>query len=184
MIQFLQSNNTAPAPQVLVREKDFFIVYKPPRMHSVPLKKGGGKSLLDWCSKELPETTELPGLRPGEGGFIHRLDYETQGLMLLARTMPGMDSLLSKQKNGKIIKEYSALSSKSDTSLPGFPAEAPPGSAISSAFRPYGPGRKAVRPVVINGGADAGRKPQNREIALSGGLPYVTEILESHSVND
>ena len=151
-------------PQIIAEEKDYLVVYKPPRMHSAPLVKSmGNDTLLQWCIEKFPEIADLPGRKAGEGGLLHRLDYETQGLVLILRTKPGMDALLGQQREGKIIKGYSALVSESHTLLPGFPLERPelPPSVLSgdynsaglfwikSAFRPYGPGRKAVRPVLF-----------------------------------
>ena len=152
-------------PAVLVEEKDFLIVYKPPRMHSAPRPRSvEADTLLDWCVLKFPDIANISGRKAGEGGLLHRLDYETQGLLLIARTQAGMDFFLEQQNSGKIRKEYSALTSPAGQHFPGFPAEKPPsprpGLRIQSAFRPYGPGRKAVRPVTA-------------------GEHYVTEILET-----
>jgi len=169
-------------PQVLAKEKDFLIAYKPTRMHSAP-QVFSTESLFTWCVRSFPEVAQLSGRNKGEGGLLHRLDYETHGLMLIARSSLGMEALLEQQSQGKIVKEYSALSllvKESEISLPGFPKEKPemplwvfegkPGNAfeITSAFRPYGHGRKAVRPVLI--GNVKNKKPQ---------ATYLTEILES-----
>ena len=195
-------------PEILVLEKDYLIVYKPPRMHSAPLAHSvDGDTLLDWCVQKFPEIAELPGRKAGEGGLLHRLDYETQGLLLIARTPAGMKALLNQHKEGKIFKEYSALTMKSKTVLPGFPKEiinhgvhGEPRSLdnfsfsssvklrdlcgnsfkIQSAFRPYGPGRKAVRPVIAGGPAaevykDRGSPPVQQ---------YVTEILETRPLDN
>ncbi|MDR1803750.1 MAG: RNA pseudouridine synthase [Treponema sp.] len=160
------------APQILAAEKDFLLVCKPPRMHSAPQARStGGETILDWCVARFPEVAALPGRKAGEGGLLHRLDYETHGLMLLARSRTGMEALLGQQREGKIIKEYSAISAKREIALPGFPRETPVWSSegnkgvpqkIESAFRPYGPGRKAVRPVL---------PAENKTL-------YSTEILE------
>jgi len=159
-------------PQVIAEEKDFLIVHKPPRMHSAP-QTYSIESLFNWCVQKFPELGELSGRNKGEGGLLHRLDYETHGLILIARSSFGMEALLEQQKQGKIIKEYSALTRESGIALPGFPKEKPElqsGNAIqiTSAFRPYGPGRKAVRPVL------SGDVNNKKAQAL-----YITEILES-----
>jgi 23S rRNA pseudouridine1911/1915/1917 synthase len=163
-------------PQILAVEKDFLLLYKPPAMHSAPIKNSAAKTILEWCANQFPETADLSGRRAGEGGLLYRLDYETQGLMILARTGPGMEALLSLQKEGKIFKEYRALTSESKTTLPGFPeifmAEKTGEYKIKSAFRPYGPGRKSVRPVTDIDGS-------KKELAFDRGGPYTTEILES-----
>ena len=169
------SLNDISLPQILIAEKDFLIVYKPPRMHSAPLAADSieAPTLFDWCVSKFPETADLSGRRAGEGGLLHRLDYETQGLLLVARTQAGMESLITQQREGRILKEYSALTLAGKAELSGFPIDKPALSSwvlskeggtglvqIRSAFRPYGPGRKAVRPSLD-------------------GKQYITEILET-----
>jgi len=159
-------------PQVLAEEKDFLIVYKPPHMHSAP-QTSSVESLYTWCVQNFPEVGELSGRNKGEGGLLHRLDYETHDLMLFARSSLGMDALLEQQKQGKIFKEYSALAFENRITLPGFPKVKPelqPGNTIdiTSAFRPYGKERKTVRPVLVGGAKD--NEPEKL---------YLTEVLES-----
>jgi len=161
-------------PDIIAAEKDYFIVYKPPLMHSAPQKNNSGGTLLEWCADKYPEVMKIKGRDNGEGGLLHRLDYETHGLMLVARTEDGMESLLLQQKEGNIIKEYSALVMESYTIPPGFPEKdfvlpmdhlySP--WIIKSAFRPYGEGRKAVRPL-----------PSGEKI-------YATEIIEKSVYKD
>jgi 23S rRNA pseudouridine1911/1915/1917 synthase len=169
-------------PQILAAENDFLLVYKPPRMHSAPeARSTGGETILDWCAARFPEVALLPGRKAGEGGLLHRLDCETHGLMLIARNSKGMEAFLGQQKAGNILKEYSALTAKNEIALPGFPKETPdlsfkkpqlpavdntPLFKIESAFKPYGPGRKAVRPVPSG----------------STKMTYSTEIFESRAI--
>ena len=163
-------------PLVIAAEKDFLVVYKPPLMHSAPQKNSTGKNILEWCVQEYPEIMDLPGRRAGEGGLIHRLDYETQGLLLLARSRSGMETLFSQQVEGKFQKEYNALAAESKLLLPGFPDVKPGNSTVNeikSAFRPYGPGRKTVRPVCVETSSTERQKEQ-----------YITEIPESYPVSD
>jgi len=211
-MEALISVNDFSKPQVLVAEKDYLVVFKPPKMHSVPLAKSPANNLLKWSIAEYPEIADLtvnydspnnevaagiPGRNPGEGGVLHRLDYETQGLIIIARTKTGMFSLIEQQKNGKIIKEYSALTGEHETELPGFPEEKPilhfwvfrdkhrigDSVSIKSAFRPYGPGRKAVRPILpkinVPYGNTLAIKNHEKDIALDGSRPYVTEVMSA-----
>jgi 23S rRNA pseudouridine1911/1915/1917 synthase len=141
-------------------------------MHSAP-QVSSTNSLYTWCVQNFPEVGELSGRNKGEGGLLHRLDYETHGIMLIARSKFGMEVLLERQEQGKIIKEYNALAFETKIALPGFPKEKPElqqGKTIeiACAFRPYGKGRKAVRPVLIGGA-----KSNEREKL------YLTEVLES-----
>lgn len=184
MAEELLPLNNIFVPRVLVAEKHFLLVYKPPRMHSAPLSESKGANILDYCVKNHPEVLSFPGRKSGEGGLLHRLDYETQGLMLIARTKPGMESLLQQQNDGEIKKEYSALTAASKNILPGFPVQKPPVPLnffdgkdeffepfrLTCAFRPYGQGGKTVRPVFPESGQ--GENPEKKCMKQ-----YFTEIL-------
>jgi 23S rRNA pseudouridine1911/1915/1917 synthase len=163
-------------PWIVAETEGFLVAYKPPLLHSAPLKSGD--SLLGWCARRYPETLALRGLLPREGGLLHRLDYATWGLVLLARTQEALETLQGQQRQGNLVKEYGLLADPAPQALlPGFPppgTSPPPPFAIESGFRPYGPGRKAVRPVVPGGGS-----PKKRSrVALDRDRPYRTEILE------
>jgi 23S rRNA pseudouridine1911/1915/1917 synthase len=174
-------------PRVIAETGSYVVVYKPPGMHSAPLARGDAETLLDWCAALYPDLREPRGRLTREGGLVHRLDFETSGLVLIARTQEALDSLEGQQKQGLFIKEYEALSVAQNLAsplrpLPGFPKEGPfpgeppqPPFTIASAFRPYGPGRKAARPVVFPAGVSP--KEAKREIATGG--PYETVCLES-----
>lgn len=211
-------NAFSPAPFLVTVEDPFLVVYKPPRMHSSPLKRSavgvpggapagkcvsGEQTLLDWCVRFFPEVTAVRGRNPWEGGLLHRLDYETRGLTLIARTQAAFDALLAAGQAGRFVKDYAALTARAAKSLPSmpappFPAErlfeagnglppVPPGPftpsaplvSIESAFRPYGPGRKAVRPVPLNFSGEKPGKRVPKEIVLDQGRPYRTGILET-----
>ncbi|MDR1586235.1 MAG: hypothetical protein LBS57_02130, partial [Treponema sp.] len=191
------------APYVLDETEDFAVVYKPPRMHCAPLKNGSSKNgppptaLLEWYADIFPPVMELEGRREGEGGLLHRLDFETRGLVLFAKTRAGLERLLAEQEAGAFIKEYSALCRRTaargfsatepreaspglplDSGRPGFPLTEPlpellgrikPPFVIESFFRPFGKGRKEVRPVIKGG-------KKRRGIAEDRGEFYRTEI--------
>jgi 23S rRNA pseudouridine1911/1915/1917 synthase len=168
-------------PYIVDETDDFAVVFKPPRMHSAPLKKSAaGDTLLDWYAALFPPVMELSDKRGGEGGFppngglLHRLDYETQGLMLFAKNQKSLDYLLRLQEEGNFIKEYNAICHKNipvNTSYPNpnstFSFE---GFIIESFFRPFGPGRKQVRPVLNKHG-------KNKDIAKDQNGYYRTEIV-------
>ncbi|GHU88763.1 RNA pseudouridine synthase [Spirochaetia bacterium] len=176
-------------PYVLSETKHYAVVYKPPLIHSVPLKKHGSSAdvptLLDWYGRIEGRALKLSGRKDWEGGLLHRLDYETEGLVLIAKTQQAMDALLVQQEQGLFIKEYRAISAGFGVSglntagpLPGFPpflqkTTAP--SVIQSYFRPWGPGRKAVRPVIIK---------KAHETASDRGKPYVTEVLKTEILEE
>ena len=172
-------------PQILVSEKDFLVVYKPPKMHSAPLAHSPSDNLFDWCAGKCTEILNLSGRRAGEGGLLHRLDFETQGLVLIAKTQLGMEVLLEQQKNGRFIKEYCALASAIKIPLQGFPRQPKDANRIpftvKSAFRAYGYGRKSVRPVIGDWFHEK-NKGLSKDIVFDGDSPYVTEIFNMNNL--
>jgi len=173
-------------PYILDETDDFAVVFKPPKMHCAlnPDKKNGG-SLYEWFTENTTSFFDI----------MHRLDYETNGLVLFAKNERSYNFFRSAQDNGEFIKEYSAACSfpadKSDASnfsyntmhsLSGFPpcpltnevtltfSSVNKKFVIESYFRPYGPGRKLVRPV-----SDDNKK--HRETAKDKNGFYITEII-------
>jgi 23S rRNA pseudouridine1911/1915/1917 synthase len=136
-------------------------------MHTAPLREGEKGTLLDWFGAAFPPALKLEGRKKIEGGLVHRLDFETEGLILIAKKQDFPDSLLIQQEKGSFVKEYGAIVSSSATALPGFPPPPPFLSCIESCFRPYGRGRKTVRPLA----GKTGRKKTDEKV-------YRTEILE------
>jgi len=174
-------------PYIVDETDDFAVVFKPPRMHSAPLAKKEGNTLFEWFTA-----------RKSAGGenaaqIMHRLDYDTQGLVLFAKNNNSFNFFKEAQDKGEFIKEYSAVCaavpladsvstagvSPTANAVPSFPP--PPALAahapspenplvIESFFRPFGPGRKLVRPVIEEG-------KKKREIAKDKGGFYRTEII-------
>jgi len=163
-------------PTLCHETEDFAVVFKPPRTHCAPLRQDGkennDETLLGWYAKIFPSIMELSGRKENEGGLLHRLDFETQGLVLFAKNQQTLENLLIQQKQGKLIKEYSAICQKSEPQPGAVPFEASPGLplVIESYFRPYGPGRKQVRPVTKE-------KLKGKEIAKDGDTYYKTEVI-------
>jgi len=143
-------------PLVMVETASYLVVYKPPRMHTAPLRPEEDCTLLAWAGSLFPEVLHIKGRKENEGGLLHRLDYETQGLVLLARTGAAFAALTAQQENNEFIKEYDAVCEAPHSEEVGTMAGFPPytgdvpaeGSCIESAFRPFGKGRKAVRPIL------------------------------------
>jgi 23S rRNA-/tRNA-specific pseudouridylate synthase len=128
----------ATEPEVVYEDEWLVAVRKPARMHSAPGLGGG--DLCAWVFERYPEAGELGpeagGLaarrgagRRGEGGLLHRLDYETSGIVLFARKAASFASLLDQQARGGFYKEYLALCAPSRDALPrgSVPARGLPG---------------------------------------------------------
>jgi 23S rRNA pseudouridine1911/1915/1917 synthase len=164
-------------PFVVKEDKNYIVMYKPAKIHCAPLKIGEAGTLLDFCSRLFPEVLFPEGKKKIEGGLIHRLDFETEGLVLFARNQKSMNHFLQQQDDGKFFKQYEARVSKQDNVLEGFPPPPErehPLAEIKSAFRSYGPGRKEVRPVSTS------YIPKHANIVFDSGSDglYVTRILE------
>jgi 23S rRNA pseudouridine1911/1915/1917 synthase len=152
---------------------------KPAGMHTAPLEKKGEKNtLLDLVMERFPEVSGLPGIKSVEPGLLHRLDRETSGIVLVARTAESFERLRDDFAGGLVQKEYVAIASIGAE----VSAFAEGGLLmLKSRFAPYGPGRKKVRVVPLQqtgtgaprGTCDAVYETEARIEAVSRGLALV-----------
>ncbi|HUX51974.1 MAG TPA: RNA pseudouridine synthase [Spirochaetia bacterium] len=134
-------------PSVVLEEPLFLVVSKPAGMHTAPLERGEAGTLVAWVLERYPEISDLPGRKSIEPGLLHRLDRDTSGLVLFARTDAAFRAIMAAAEAGTFHKYYAALCERSLILPPGLrellPEPSPPCS-ISSGFRAYGPGRRYV----------------------------------------
>ena len=98
---------------VLYEDKDIIIINKPVGLMVHGDGKTKEKTLVDWILKNYPKTKnvgepiELPNgdLIP-RPGIVHRLDKETSGVLLIAKTQPAFDFYKSKFQNREMKKIY------------------------------------------------------------------------------
>ncbi len=134
--------------KVIAETEEYLIVDKPHGLPTVPLKKDQhSPSLLREVGSLFPEVEG----DSFEGYTLHRLDTATRGLVLFARTEESYRYYQDMQKRGEIRKGYLAYCSR-QTLGEGYPPFSPPlqsqmSSLIRSRFRPWGRGRREVRPV-------------------------------------
>lgn len=109
-------------PTILYEDKDIIAVNKPAGLvvHSDGRPAQAGKTnepnLVDWLLSKYPEIKNVgePG-RNAKGeevlrsGIVHRLDRDTSGVMLVAKTQEAFESLKSQFQNHKIQKTYHAF---------------------------------------------------------------------------
>ena len=155
-------------PRVVAADEAVAVVWKPHRMHCAELGQGRGPSLSSWVFARFPETapSAFPpetGARAGDGGLIHRLDFETAGLVLFARNPESRAAVRKSQEDDRIRKTYRLACGVAGDGLPGSSplkggpegldeakweaclgepralAETLEGALIRSRFRPYGP---------------------------------------------
>lgn len=117
-IEIAIPENERPAPEliakasktvsILFEHKDFFIINKPTGLivHK-PHRLSTEVSVVDWLLEYnlIPQSIGMPN-RPG---IIHRLDRDTSGILLIARTMHGLATLGSLFANRMIQKTYLAV---------------------------------------------------------------------------
>ncbi len=107
-------------PEVIHEEKDFLVINKPSgwQVHAArhatghpgaPSTSSKHDTLVDWLVKRYPELKKVgddPELRPG---IVHRLDKDTSGVMLVARTQDSFEYFKSLFQKHEIKKKYLAL---------------------------------------------------------------------------
>ena len=140
--------------------KPFAILDKPAGLPSAPLTNEDTENAFSQAVKLFPELLNVHGRKEIEHGLLHRLDTATAGLMIIAATQECYDFLMNEQKEGRIIKTYLAECKLNKCNMvpyatPVVPEALEGPQKIQSYFRPYGPGRKEVRPVTADSGKAA-----------------------------
>ncbi len=162
-------------------EKPFVVIYKPQGIPSAPLAEDEDCALTQ-AFKLFPEIKSVSGRKKIEYGLLHRIDTQTEGLLLIATSQFFYDDLLFQQSKGEFIKTYAAecvsTLKEYENIKTGYPfiderfhneLENGKPVKISSFFRNYGEGLKSVRPVTENSGKAALKKLGNKK-------EYTTEI--------
>jgi len=90
--------------EVRYQDEHLLIVNKPARLvvHPAPGHRGG--TLLNGLLHQFPELAGLP-----RAGIVHRLDKDTSGLLLIARTLTARDELLRQIRERRIERVYQAI---------------------------------------------------------------------------
>ncbi len=103
-------------PQIIHEDKDYLVINKPAGLMVHSDGRSTEKTLCDFLIEKYPEISgvgeplkiseEVSIARPG---IVHRLDRDTSGVMLVARTSLGFDFLKSKFQDRTIQKTYHAF---------------------------------------------------------------------------
>lgn len=94
---------------IIYEDGDFLIIDKPSGLltHAVN-KQDKSESIVGWLLKKYPEVRSV-GPDPLRVGIVHRLDKETSGLLLIAKTQPSFNYLKKLFQERKIKKTYLTL---------------------------------------------------------------------------
>ena len=94
-----------PLPVDVVYEDDaLIIVNKPPRLVVHPAPGNWGGTLLNGLLHRYPELSAVP-----RAGIVHRLDKDTSGLLVVARTLEAHHRLVKALQRREFTREYLAL---------------------------------------------------------------------------
>ncbi len=94
-----------PIPLVIEYEDDALVVINKPA--GLVVHPGAGNptgTLLNGLLYHAPECRELP-----RAGIIHRLDKDTSGLLVVAKSLPAMTSLVQQLQRRTVKREYEAI---------------------------------------------------------------------------
>ena len=133
-------------------QKPFVIIDKPSGLPSAPLSADDKNNAFYEAASLYPKLLDVKGKKEIEHGLLHRLDTATSGLMIIAASQECYNFLQNEQQAGKIIKYYRAQCNVLTSITDKHEIE------IESYFRPFGPGRKEVRPVTEASGKAALQK--------------------------
>lgn len=104
--------------KILYEDKDILVIDKPSGISVHPTGREGEKKekfVTDWVLKNYPKTKNV-GEDQGEGeklirkpGIVHRLDRDTSGVLLIAKTEKAYEFLKSQFVNREVKKIYNAI---------------------------------------------------------------------------
>ena len=92
----------------LYQDEYIFALNKPAGLHSVGLKSGGGASLADLLLAHSPDLATI-SKQECDAGLVQRLDFDTSGIILGAKTKEAWTLLHKEITSGALIKRYIAL---------------------------------------------------------------------------
>jgi len=102
--------------KILYEDKDIVAINKPAGLIVHPDGKKKEESVIDWVLAKYPETKDVGEpieMTSGETiqrpGIVHRIDRDTSGVLLIAKTTEGFDSLKEQFHDRKINKNYLAF---------------------------------------------------------------------------
>lgn len=102
------------APKIVFEDKTILILEKPAGLVVNRAKSVKGETLQDWIEKR-PSYQAIKQSSRGEtdfikrSGVVHRLDKETSGLLIVAKTPQAFVNLQKQFKERKVEKKYLAL---------------------------------------------------------------------------
>lgn len=91
-------------PKVIFSDKNFLVLDKPAGLVVNRAETVRAATLQDWLEKKIPGSSYLE-----RSGIVHRLDKETSGLLVVAKTKAALVNLQKQFKERVVKKKYLAL---------------------------------------------------------------------------
>lgn len=88
--------------KILFEDQDLLLIFKPAGLVVNRAQTVGKPTLQDWLAKKVPNIGQ-------RSGIVHRLDKETSGLLLVAKTLTAFENLQKQFKKRQVQKRYLAL---------------------------------------------------------------------------
>lgn len=95
--------------KILKETPDYLVISKP---LGISVHPGAGKQLTtvsDWLQNKYPEIKKLPWKTTERIGIVHRLDKDTSGILLLAKTPEALDFFQNQFRERTVEKHYQTL---------------------------------------------------------------------------
>ncbi len=163
----------APALDVLGVTDDFVFVNKPAGLHTHRLRPDQPPTLADQVAARFPECVHASP-DPREGGAVHRLDLETSGVVVFARSRDAWTAAREAFGRGRVAKRYLAIC-HAPPAWPPAPPEALPGfiepcddAGALWVRAPIGRGARRDRAAVTLKGPAAATRVERRQTSKDG----------------
>lgn len=95
-----------PEIPIIHEDTDIVVINKPPGVSAHPGSGVASPTVSSWFTKRYPQADVG---EPGRPGIVHRLDKDTSGVMVLAKTPKAYERLKEQFKRHRVRKEYIAL---------------------------------------------------------------------------
>lgn len=92
---------------IIYEDKNVLVINKPAGITVFPEDGTKRKSLADYLLKKFPNLKNIG--KPPRYGIVHRLDKDTSGMLLVAKSNKTLQFLQKEFKEGKVFKKYLAL---------------------------------------------------------------------------
>ena len=91
------------------KDEPYVILAKPSGIPSAPINPDEKDNALSMAINYFPEIKNVSGKKSVEYGLLHRIDTDTNGLLLIATSQSFYDYMIEEQQQGRFIKTYKAI---------------------------------------------------------------------------